>query len=244
MAPQSASDEGDWGTRYFKTDAGLVQRAAPPIAHRPTTLRLVFHKRSIGALSSIAQIRLSVPVFMLSNLDTANSYETDALFPVVYDELKRIARHHLRTAATDATLCTTELVHEAFLKLSRERGAGWSGRAHFFGAASRAMRQVLVSFARRRQALKRGGTWQLIPLRDGDAALEIEMDSVLALDRALAQLEGVNQRLSRVVELRFFGGLPESEVAEVLGVSERTVERDWNKARIFLLHELESSEQG
>lgn len=179
---------------------------------------------------------------MLSNVDTVNSYETDALFPVVYDELKRIARHHLRTAAADATLCTTELVHEAFLKLAREVGPGWSGRAHFFGAASRAMRQVLVSFARRRQAVKRGGTWQAIPLHDGDAALEIEMDSVLALDRALAQLEGANHRLSRVVELRFFGGLPESEVAEVLGVSERTVERDWIKARMFLLHELGRSE--
>ncbi|HTI62940.1 MAG TPA: ECF-type sigma factor [Gemmatimonadaceae bacterium] len=180
---------------------------------------------------------------MLSNVDTVNSYETDALFPVVYDELKRIARHHLRTAAPDATLCTTELVHEAFLKLARERGAGWAGRAHFFGAASRAMRQVLVSFARRRQALKRGGAWQMIPLHDGDAALEIEMDSVLALDGALAQLETTNQRLSRVVELRFFGGLPESEVAEVLGVSERTVERDWIKARMFLLHELKRTEQ-
>lgn len=180
---------------------------------------------------------------MLSNLDTVNSYETDALFPVVYEELKRIARHHLRTAGADATLCTTELVHEAFLKLSRDRGAGWAGRAHFFGAASRAMRQVLVSFARRRRALKRAGTQQAVPLRDGDAVLEIEMDSVLALDGALAQLEGVNQRLSRVVELRFFGGLPESEVAKMLGVSERTVERDWIKARMFLLHELARNDQ-
>ena len=179
---------------------------------------------------------------MLSNLDTVNSYETDALFPVVYDELKRIARHHLRTAAADATLCTTELVHEAFLKLSRERGTEWTGRAHFFGAASRAMRQVLVTFARRRQTLKRGGALAAIPLCDADAALEIEMDSVLALDRALAQLEAINRRLSRVVELRFFGGLPETEVAELLGVSERTVERDWIKARMFLLHELSTNE--
>lgn len=179
---------------------------------------------------------------MVSNLDTANSYETDALFPVVYDELKRIARYHLRTAAADATLCTTELVHEAFLKLARDRGTGWAGRAHFFGAASRAMRQVLVGFARQRRTLKRGGAWQAMPLHDGEAALQIEMDSILALDGALAQLEGLNHRLSRVVELRFFGGLPESEVAEMLGVSERTVERDWIKARMFLLHELKRSE--
>ena len=174
----------------------------------------------------------------MQSSDTARSFETDVLFPAVYDELKRIARHHLRTAGSDATICTTELVHEAFLKLSRGGGESWQGRAHFFGAASRAMRQILVSFARRRQSVKRGGNLRAIPLRDGDAALEIEMDSVLALDGALAQLEGVNVRLARVVELRFFGGLAETQVAKLLGVSERTVERDWMKARIFLLREL------
>lgn len=178
---------------------------------------------------------------MQSSSETATSYETDVLFPAVYDELKRIARHHLRTAGSDATICTTELVHEAFLKLSGGRGESWQGRAHFFGAASRAMRQILVSFARRRQSVKRGGNLRAIPLRDGDAALEIEMDSVLALDGALAQLEELNVRLARVVELRFFGGLAENQVADLLGVSERTVERDWMKARIFLLRELEAN---
>jgi len=178
---------------------------------------------------------------MVSNLETVSSYETDALFPAVYDELKRIARHHIRTAGSDATLCTTELVHEAFLKLSRGRREAWQGRAHFFGAASQAMRQILVSFARRRQTVKRGGNLRPMSLRDGDAALEIEMDSVLALDGALVQLEKLNGRLARVVELRFFGGLSESQVAELLGVSERTVERDWLKARIFLVHELATS---
>lgn len=178
---------------------------------------------------------------MQSRSDTARAYETDVLFPAVYDELKRIARHHIRTAASDATICTTELVHEAFLKLSRGRPESWQGRAHFFGAASRAMRQILVSFARRRQSLKRGGNLRALPLRDADAALEIEMDSVLALDGALAQLEEMNGRLARVVELRFFGGLAENQVADVLGVSERTVERDWMKARIFLMRELEAS---
>lgn len=180
---------------------------------------------------------------MLSDVDAMESYETDELFPVVYDELKRIARHQLRAAGADATLCTTELVHEAFLKLAREPGTGWAGRAHFFGAASRAMRQVLVDFARRRRTLKRAGNWRAISLRDADAVLELEMDSVVALDGALTQLEGVNRRLSRVVELRFFGGLPETEVAELLGVSERTVERDWLKARMFLLHELQGTDR-
>jgi RNA polymerase sigma factor (TIGR02999 family) len=168
----------------------------------------------------------------------ADHYETDVLFPVVYEELKRLAHHRLRTMASDATLCTTELVHEAFLKLSRDPGTGWEGRAHFFGAASRAMRQVLVDLARRRQATKRGGQSQIVSLRDADAALEIEVDAILALDDALAQLGGVDRRLCQVVELRFFGGLPETEIAEMLGVSSRTVERDWIKARLFLLEEL------
>jgi len=179
---------------------------------------------------------------MQSHSDTARAYETDVLFPAVYDELKRIARHQIRTAASDATICTTELVHEAFLKLSRGRPDAWQGRAHFFGAASRAMRQILVDFARRRQSLKRGGTVRPIPLKDADAALEIEMDSVIALDGALAQLEELNARLARVVELRFFGGLAENQVADVLGVSERTVERDWIKAKLFLLRELEAND--
>ena len=170
-------------------------------------------------------------------------YETDLIFPVVYGELKRIARHYLRTAGADATLCTTEVVHEAFLKLSREKGSVWTGRAHFFGAASRAMRQVLVDYARRRHALKRGARAQPVSLRDADAGFEIEMDTMLALDRALTELEGLNHRLCRVVELRFFGGLPQEEVAEILGVSSRTVERDWLKARLFLLRELERPAQ-
>ena len=104
------------------------------------------------------------------------------------------------------------------------------------------MRQILVDFARRRQSLKRGGTVRPIPLKDADAALEIEMDSVIALDGALAQLEELNARLARVVELRFFGGLAENQVADVLGVSERTVERDWIKAKLFLLRELEAND--
>jgi len=175
----------------------------------------------------------------VSNAPRTDQYETDVLFPVVYEELKRLAHHRLRTMGADATICTTELVHEAFLKLSRQQGSGWDGRAHFFGAASRAMRQVLVDLARRRQAAKRGGDSRMVSLRDADATLEIEVDAILSLDEALAQLGGVDRRLCQVVELRFFGGLPESEIAELLGVSSRTVERDWTKAKLFLLEELE-----
>ena len=161
----------------------------------------------------------------------------DEMYALVYGELKRIARHHLRVDAP-ATLSTTELVHEAFLKLGHGPATGWEGRAHFFGAASRAMRQVLVDFARRRQAAKRGGDRQRVSLSNAGASLDIELDEIIALDAALEQLNSVNERLRQIVELRFFAGLGEEEVAALLGVTARTVERNWLKARLFLLKEL------
>jgi RNA polymerase sigma factor (TIGR02999 family) len=163
---------------------------------------------------------------------------TDALFPLVYNELKRIARRHRRHAGT-ATLCTTELVHEAFVKLAQHDGASWEGRAHFFGAASRAMRQVVVDFARRRRAEKRGGGVEMVSLSEAHAAIEVDLDELLALDAALDRLDAFDPRLRRIVELRFFGGLSEHDVARTLGLSTRTVGRDWLKAKLFLLRDLE-----
>ena len=162
----------------------------------------------------------------------------DEMYALVYEELKRIARFQLRGNAK-ATLSTTELVHEAFLKLGHGPASGWDGRAHFFGAASRAMREVLVDFARRRKAAKRGGSLQRVSLGGNDQALDMQLDEILALDAALEQLDTVNDRLRQIVELRFFGGLGEAEVAEILGVTTRTVERNWLKARLFLLRELD-----
>ena len=161
---------------------------------------------------------------------------TDTLFTVVYDELKRIARHHLR-ATSSTTLSTTELVHEAFLKLAGSTNADWDGRAHFFGAASRAMRQIVVDFARRRATAKRGSQPTLVSLSD-DEPLNVELNQMLALDDALNELDQVDPRLRRVVELRFFCGLPAHDIAQQLGIGVRTVERDWFKARLFLLREL------
>jgi RNA polymerase sigma factor (TIGR02999 family) len=170
--------------------------------------------------------------------------ETDTLFPLVYDELKRIARHHRRSMDSRATLRTTELVHEAFFKLAGPQGTEWEGRAHFFGAASRAMRQVLVDFARSRQALKRGGDMQMVSLSQAGSAIEMELEDILALDDALDKLNLMNERLRRIVELRYFGGLPEEEIAQALGISVRTVARDWIKARLFLLNELRPDRSG
>ena len=164
---------------------------------------------------------------------------TDELFPVVYDELKRMARRHLRTVRGRATICTTELVHEAFLRLSHRDDVSWDDRAHFFGSASRAMRQVLVAFARRQLALKRRADHVSLSIADADGALEAQLGEILGIDEALFRLDRLNPRLRQIVELRFFGGLPQEDVAALLGVSVRTVERDWFKARLFLLRELE-----
>ena len=166
---------------------------------------------------------------------------TDRLIPVVYEELKRLARHHRRGASARSTLCTTELVHEAFFKLAGPDGTSWEGRAHFFGAASRAMRQVLVDFARKRRAAKRSGDVQLVSLSEVSAAVELELDEIIALDAALDKLNALDPRLRQIVELRFFGGLSEAEIAPMLGLSTRTVGRDWLKAKLFLLGELEPS---
>jgi RNA polymerase sigma factor (TIGR02999 family) len=155
--------------------------------------------------------------------------------PVVYDELKRIAHYYLR--GDEATLCTTELVHEAYLKLGG--GGDWEGRAHFFGAAARAMRQVLVDFARRRNATKRGSEVEIVSLGEGDAALDVELDEILALEGALDRLGAIDPRLRKIVELRFYAGVPQGEIARMLGISTRTVERDWLKARLVLLDALD-----
>jgi RNA polymerase sigma factor (TIGR02999 family) len=157
------------------------------------------------------------------------------VMPVVYQQLKRIARAHRR--AHDATLSTTELVHEAFLKLAGGKDE-WEDKAHFFGAASHAMRQVLVDFARRRNAEKRGSEFQMVSLGESEAAVEIELDEIIALDDALDRLDAVDSRLRQIVELRFFAGVPQEEIARMLGVSTRTVERDWLKARLVLLEAL------
>lgn len=159
---------------------------------------------------------------------------SEALYAAVYHQLKRLARRELQAGRGRTTINTTELVHEAFLKLGHAESSAWENEAHFFGAAARAMREVLVDFARRRDALKRGGGWRAISLSEAEAAVEIEADEMLSLDRALDQLNEVDNRLRHVVELRFFGGVPEADIARMLGVSARTVERDWAKARLFL----------
>jgi RNA polymerase sigma factor (TIGR02999 family) len=168
------------------------------------------------------------------------SESLDDLVATAYEELRAIAHARLAWRGAGGTLSTTALVHEAYLKLANQSPSKWRDRAHFFAVASLAMRHVLVDFAKARVALKRGGARRRITLDDDAIAVDDQADALLQLDDALARLAAREPRLAKVVELRFFGGLAEDEIAESLGVAVRTVRRDWVKARVMLRHVLES----
>jgi RNA polymerase sigma factor (TIGR02999 family) len=162
----------------------------------------------------------------------------DRLFPLVYDELRRIAHRQLGRERADHTLGTTALVHEAYLKLVDQTRAQLTDRAHFFAVAARAMRRILVDYARRHRALKRGGAAGRVSLSDAALVASERADTLVALDEALTRLAELDDRLSQVVECRFFGGLTEEETAEALAVTARTVRRDWVKAKGWLYQAL------
>jgi RNA polymerase sigma factor (TIGR02999 family) len=160
----------------------------------------------------------------------------DELIPLVYDALRRIARHHLRGERAGHTLQTTALINEAYLRLV-DQSVPWQSREHFFGIAARLMRQILVDYARARQRLKRGGNQQQISLAHAEAE-QAQTADLLALNDALETLAAVDPQRSRIVELRFFGGLTIEETAQVMGISTPTVERGWRAARAWLQTEL------
>jgi RNA polymerase sigma factor (TIGR02999 family) len=163
----------------------------------------------------------------------------DEILPLVYEELRRTARRELAVRPSD-TLSATGLVHEVYLKFSRSEKAEWQNRAHFLSVAAIAMRHILVDRARRRTAEKRGGTQRPVTLDENLVDGNHDPESLLELDEALTQLAKIDERLARVVECRFFGGMTEEETAESLGITARTVRRDWTKARAVLyraLHE-------
>ena len=166
--------------------------------------------------------------------ETGESESLDALVALVYDELKAMARRHMAGEQTGHTLQTTALVHEAYLKLVDSSGVGRRGRAYFFAAAARAMRQVLVDHARRHGAVKRGDGAARLNLDDLQLAVNEFAVELLDLDRALDRLAELNPRHARVVECTYFGGLSVDETAEALGVSPRTVKYDWALARAWL----------
>lgn len=162
----------------------------------------------------------------------------EKLTPVVYAELHRLARRYMRRENAGHTLQTSALVNEAYLRLVDAHRVRWQNRSHFFAVSARIMRQILVDFARARQNLKRGGGARQVSLDEGLAVSPERGADLLALDEALAKLGALSARQGQVVELRYFGGLNEEEVAEVLKVSARTVRNDWSLARAWLYREL------
>lgn len=181
---------------------------------------------------------------LLQDLRRGRSGALDDLIPLVYNELRQLARHRLRGERDTHTLRTTELVHEAYERLVDHHDVEWNDRSHFFGVAARAMRQVLVEHARAMNAQKRGGTVSSVSLDGTAPATPPPSASVLALDRALERLETLDTRQAKVVEGRFFAGMTVQQTAQMLDVSPSTVKRDWRTARAWLaraLHEDEGS---
>jgi RNA polymerase sigma factor (TIGR02999 family) len=162
----------------------------------------------------------------------------ERLMPFVYDELRRLARAFLARERGGHTLQPTALVHEAYVRLVDQTRVEWQNRAHFYAIASRMMRRVLIDHARAHVADKRGGAAVHLSLEDVQVSVEERAASLVALDEALGRLALVDERKSRVVEMRFFGGMSDEEIAEVLDVTTRTVLRDWKKARLWLYREL------
>jgi RNA polymerase sigma factor (TIGR02999 family) len=167
----------------------------------------------------------------------------ERLMPFVYDELRRLARAFLAREHGGHTLQPTALVNEAYLRLIDQTRVDWQNRAHFYGIASRMMRRVLIDHARAHATDKRGGGAIRLSLEDVQLPAEQRAASLVALDEALGRLAEMDERKCRVVEMRFFGGMSDEEIAEALGVTTRTVLRDWKKARLWLYRELSESRQ-
>lgn len=163
----------------------------------------------------------------------------ERVFPPIYDELQRLARRQLRSVGRPgSTLNTTALVHEAYLKLVGQTRVSATGRAHFFALVARAMRQIIIDYARRRRAGKRGGDVRRLTLEESEIAVDDEAELLVALDEAMQRLAELDPRLVQVVECRFFAGLTEDETASTLGIGLRTVQRDWLRARAWLKTDL------
>ena len=175
---------------------------------------------------------------LLHEWQSGDSEALDELMPIVYKELRKLAHYHLSGERDQETLSTTALVHEAYLSLVGDLKTPLNSRTHFFAIASRVMRRVLIWHARRRRAKKRGGGQQHVLLDDAISFTQSQLEELLSLDSALSRLEKMDERLCRVVEYRYFGGLSVQETADLLQVSSATVKRDWFTARTWLKKEL------
>lgn len=167
----------------------------------------------------------------------------DRLMPMVYDELRRLAHRYMKRGPEGQTLQTTALVHEAYLRLAGQGEVDWQNRSHFFAVCAQVMRSLLVDRARSRYAIKRGGGLHKVELDDAAAQSPSPDEKLLALDEALERLAAIDPRKTRIVEMRYFGGMSVEETAQVLDLSPITIKREWSKARAWLYREMKPSEQ-
>lgn len=179
---------------------------------------------------------------LLAELARGNPEAREKLVPLVYDELKRLARCYMRRERPDHTLQATALVHEAYLKLVRQQAVNWQSRSHFFGVASQLMRRILIDHARGHLREKRGGVREALPLNEAIVFSPERSEELVKLDEALERLSKMDARQGRIVELRFFGGMSVEETAEFLGISPKTVKRDWSVAKAWLYGQLRQTD--
>jgi RNA polymerase sigma factor (TIGR02999 family) len=179
---------------------------------------------------------------LLDHIRAGDSTAESRLAELVYDDLHRMAQRYMRQERRENSMQATALVHDAYLRLVNQNEQTWQNRSHFFAVAARLMRQILIDHARARHAQKRGGPRVHLPLEDVVVVSDDRLDEILAVDEALTRLAARDERLARMVELRFFGGLTEEEAAEALGISPRTVKRDWQVAKAWLYGELRSKD--
>ena len=175
---------------------------------------------------------------LLIDWGKGDEYALEQLMPLVYDELRRMARNYMRRQPSGHTFQTTDLIHEAYLKIAGGAQRNWQSRSHFFGVAAKAMRHILVDYARSKHNQKRGGWQERVTLAENIRATNESSEDIVALDEALDRLSVLDDRKVRVVEMKFFAGLNIPEIAEVLKVSPETVKRDWSFAQTWLLREL------
>jgi RNA polymerase sigma factor (TIGR02999 family) len=187
---------------------------------------------------------MSQVTMILQAIGRGESQATDELLPLVYDELRQLAAARMAREQAGQTLQPTALVHEVWLRLAGNTAQSWQNRAHFFGAAAEAMRRILIERARRKSRLKRGSGQALLNIADLDVMAAMPDDKVLLVDEALAQLEAEDPEKARIVSLKFFAGLTNEQIAELLNVNERTVRRQWNFARAWLFDRITNQRDG
>jgi len=181
---------------------------------------------------------------ILNDLEAGRPVDLAALFPAVYDDLRRIAARHLAAERAGHTLQPTALVHEAYVRLLGNQPLGWRGKAQFYGAAAEAMRRILIDHARGKARQRRGGGRVRLPLDAAELAQPENVSEILSVDEAIRRLEEQDPRMAEIVKLRFFAGLSHEETAETLGITERTVYREWQLARAWLQQRLDEAPRG